>query len=177
MISSKDSRARRDSSGVAGVEADDGVGVAVAGVRAHADGQVVLGGDPLDALEHRAEPGAGHAHVVDHRGALDRLQRGERHPPCLEQQFGLGGVVGDDHPGGSGRLAQLAEGGEVGGGVRGVEGGQQQRLGGLRQTHPGEVVDGLNHPSRGLGRTALSVRPPYSTLSVASSAVNPEIRR
>ncbi len=82
MISSKETRARRDSSGSFGVEADDRVGVAVPGVRAGADGQAVLLADGGGAVQHGGELGARYAHVVDERGAGDLLQCGQRQPPC-----------------------------------------------------------------------------------------------
>ncbi|CAM5235606.1 hypothetical protein SHIRM173S_01332 [Streptomyces hirsutus] len=115
--------------GVLGVEADGRVGVAVPRVGDDTDGEPVLLGDPLDAVDEFAEPGAGHAQVVDHRGALDRLQGDQGETPGLEQQVGLGGVLGRYDLSGAGRLAQRAEGGEVGGGVGGVERGEQQGLG------------------------------------------------
>lgn len=130
--------------GVLGVEADGGVGVAVSGVGADPDDQLVLLGDALDALQQLGEPRPGYTHVVDHRRALDRFEGDERQPPCLEEQFGLGGVVGGHHLGRPGRLAERAHGGQVGGGVVGVEGAEEEGLGGLRESHVRQVVHGLD---------------------------------
>lgn len=44
----------------------------------------------------------------------------------------------------AGGLAQRAHGGEVCGRVRGVEGGEEECLRGLRQTHAGQLVDRLD---------------------------------
>ena len=84
--------------GVAPVEGDQRVQVAVAGVEDVHDDQVVLGRDPLDALEHLDQAGARHHAVVQVVVRGDPRHRAEGALARLPEQRRLGGVARHPHP-------------------------------------------------------------------------------
>ena len=134
--------------GIAGVEDEDRMEVAVTGVEDVDHDQVVFRRDLVDLAQNLEQPGAGHHCVVQVVVGFDPGDRAERRLAAFPEERALGRVCCDPHSAGPVRAPDLLHDRDRGldPGRQAVDLGEQDRVGVTRVPGADEVLDRLGDP-------------------------------